>query len=65
MIPDIEIWRCAALMLKRYGDIADIEAASRADEYQSKGELDGQRVWLRILKAIDALQKVEPGELKH
>lgn len=27
MIPDIDIWRCAALMLKRYGDTADIEAA--------------------------------------
>jgi hypothetical protein len=65
MIPDIDIWRCAALMIKRYGDTADIEAAARADEYEAKGERDGQRVWLRITKAIDELRTVKPGEVKQ
>ena len=41
MIPDIDIWRCAATMIKHYGDTADIEAAKRADEYEAKGERDG------------------------
>jgi hypothetical protein len=63
MIPDIDIWRCAAVMIKHYGDTADIEAAKRADEYETKGERDGQRVWLRIAMAIDELTKVQPGEI--
>ena len=32
MIPEIDIWRVANLMLKRYGDEADIESAIRAEE---------------------------------
>jgi hypothetical protein len=28
----IDVWCCAAVMIKRYGDTADIEAAKRADE---------------------------------
>ena len=59
VIPDINIWRCATLMIKRYGDTADIEAATRADEFLAKGQLDGQRVWMRIAKAIDQLRAVK------
>lgn len=65
MIPDIDIWRAAALMIKHYGDTADIEAATRADEYLAKGELYGQRVWMRIAAAIDELRTVKPGEVKN
>ena len=32
MIPEIDIWRVANLMLRRYGDEADIESAIRAEE---------------------------------
>ena len=32
MIPEIEIWRAASLMLKRYGEKALEESAERADE---------------------------------
>lgn len=65
MVSDIDIWRCAALMIKRYGDMADIEAATRADAFQNEGDLDGQRAWLTILKAIDALRRVQQGETRH
>jgi hypothetical protein len=65
VIPEIDIWRCAAIMIKRYGDVADVEAARRADEYEAKGERDGQRVWLSIMRAIDQLQKIQPGETKQ
>ena len=63
MIPNIDIWRCAAVMIKHYGDTADIEAAKCADEYEAKGERDGQRVWLR--KVIEELRIVKRGDLKH
>ena len=65
MIPDLDIWRTAAIMIKHYGDTADIEATARADEYLAKGELDGQRVWIRIAKAIDELRTVKPGEARN
>ena len=65
MISEIDIWRCAGVMIKRYADQADIEAAKRADEFEAKGQRDGQRIWLRILEAIDQMQKVQPGEPKH
>jgi hypothetical protein len=65
MIPDIDIWRRANELIKQYGDLADIEAAARADEFELRGERDGQRVWLRIARAIDGLQKVGPGETRQ
>lgn len=41
MIPEIDIWRAAALMLKRYGEQALEESAARADELMSAGDDDG------------------------
>jgi hypothetical protein len=32
VIPEIDIWRAATLMLKRYGDKALEESTARADE---------------------------------
>ncbi len=57
MISDLDIWRSANELIKQFGDTADIEAAARADALLDKGDLDGQRVWLRILKAIAEMQK--------
>ena len=33
------------------------EAAMRADEFLDQGNIDGQRVWLRIMQAIEELQR--------
>jgi hypothetical protein len=60
VISDIDIWRSANELIKRYGDTADIEASIRADALLNKGDLEGQRIWLRILKAIDALRCDRP-----
>jgi hypothetical protein len=51
--------------IERYKDTADVEAARRADGFWAKGDRDGQRIWLAIMKAIDALQHVQPGETKQ
>ena len=40
MIPDIDIWRAATLMLKRYGENAHKESATRADELETEGDHD-------------------------
>jgi hypothetical protein len=65
MIPEIDIWRSANELIKEFGDLADIEAAARADAHENKGNLEGQRVWLKILNAVVELQKARPGETKH
>jgi hypothetical protein len=38
MIPQIDIWRAATLMLKRYGDKALEESATRADQLDAEGD---------------------------
>ena len=55
-ISDREIWTAANLIVKRYGADAEIEAARRADAMLDRGVPEGQRVWLRIKSAIEALQ---------
>ena len=39
MIPEIDIWRAATLMLKRYGEKALEQSATRADELAAEGAL--------------------------
>ena len=65
LIPDIEIWRCAALTIKRYGDIADVDAAAKADALLAEGDREGRRVWLQIAKAIEEMQKPHSEGTKH
>jgi hypothetical protein len=43
VIPEIDIWRAAQLMLKRYGEKALEESAARADELAFAGDDDGRR----------------------
>jgi hypothetical protein len=65
MIPDIDIWRCAQLMINNHGDEAAMEAATMADDFLCKGNIEAQRVWMRIVGAIDTLQNVQQGETKQ
>jgi hypothetical protein len=64
VIPEIDIWRAATLMLKRYGERALEESASRADELASSGDDDGAVTWRRIMDAVTQLEnKTPPGPL--
>lgn len=56
MIPDIDIWRSANLLVKQHGEDAPIQAAMRADAMLKKGDLDGYAVWKRIIQAVEELQ---------
>jgi hypothetical protein len=62
MIPEIDIWRVANLMLKRYGDEADIESAIRAEELAEAGDRAGEAVWRRVIDAIGQLLKKSRAE---
>ncbi len=60
MIPDLDIYRSAQILVKRHGVDAPIHAAMRADAMLEAGDLDGYAVWKRILRAVEGLQRVEP-----
>ena len=60
MIPEIDIWRVANLMLTRYGDAARAEGAKRAEELAADADLAGVAVWLRIIDAIGQLAMTTP-----
>ncbi len=64
---DIDIYRAANELIEQHGEAADIEAAMRADERLAAGDMDGEAVWLRIVKAIEELLAKErpEGEKVH
>ncbi len=67
MIPDIDIYRSANLLVKQHREDAPIHAAMRADAMLEAGDLDGYATWKRILRAVEELQGTEPksGEAVH
>ena len=67
MIPDLDIYRSAQVLVKHHGQDAPIEAAMRADAMLEAGDLDGYATWKRIIKAVEELQGTvpKPGEVVH
>jgi len=61
----LDIYRSANELIKLFGDAADIEAAMRADERLAAGDMDGEAVWLRIIKAIEGLLSKERPSDEH
>ncbi len=67
MIPDLDIYRSAQVLVKHHGQDAPVHAAMRADAMLDKGDLDGVATWRRILRAAEELRRMEPrpGEAVH
>jgi hypothetical protein len=51
MIREIDIWRVAVLMVKRYAKDAEANADRRADELETEGDQDGPAIWRRVTVA--------------
>jgi hypothetical protein len=65
VIPEIDIWRAADLMLKSYGSNAELESARRADDLWDDGDTAGAAVWRRIIDAIGQLSNTTPPGSVH
>lgn len=65
MTGNIDIWRAAKLLVDRHGDEAPIHAAMRADDLLAEGDVDGQRIWKRILSAIEELLRGRGDDPLH
>jgi hypothetical protein len=56
MISERDIYMAAKIVMKRYGEDAATQAAMRADVLGAENDIEGQREWMRIIKAIEELQ---------
>jgi hypothetical protein len=65
VISEIDIWRAATLMLKRYGERALEESDLRADELASAGDDNGVAVWRRISDAVGQPANTTPPGPVH
>ena len=65
MIDDREIWACANQLMRQYGADAWFVAAKRADELLIRGQIEGNRTFLRILERITQLGALNPQDLTH
>ncbi len=60
MVSDLDIYRSAKLLVDQHGEDAGLEAAMRADKLLAAGDMDGKQAWVRIMRAIEAMQRTEP-----
>ena len=58
MTSELDIYRAAQALIKQHGEAAALEAAMRADKLIAAGDMEGKSVWVRILKAIDEIQRL-------
>ena len=64
MIPDLDIWRAAAILVQRHGaDDAAVVAAQRGDEMRAKGDEEGRTIWKAIRTAARGAEGRRAGEL--
>ena len=63
MIPDLDYYRTANVLIRELGEDAPIRAAMRADAMLKMGDLEGCAVWKRVLRAVEELLSKErpPG----
>ncbi len=59
MIHDLDIYRSANVLIREHGDEAALEAAKHADAMLEKGNLEGQTVWKRIVRAVGEIQRTK------
>jgi len=59
MIRDLDIYRSANVIIREHGEDAALEAAKHADAMLEKGDLEGQVVWKRIVRAVGEIQRTK------
>ena len=57
---NLDIWRAANILVKRYRGEAVFIAAKRADALLDLGDPEGCSAWIRIARAITELERQKP-----
>ncbi len=55
MVSDLDILRCASLMVRTHGEEAVQFARQRIDDLEAKGDPEGRKVWIKITAAVAGL----------
>jgi hypothetical protein len=61
-VGEIDIWRAANQLIRRYPDDPVLEAALRADLALARGDMFNFHFWQRIAKAVMELQRGTPRD---
>lgn len=56
---EIAIWRAARLLIDQYGLAAIERGCARLRDLTAAGDIEGCRVWARILAAMNELRRTE------
>jgi hypothetical protein len=67
MTTNSEIWRCASLLVEKYGEMARNGAAIKADELAQRGDSEGRFIWLKVTRAVEELldEQVPENVTRH
>lgn len=65
MTSDLDVYRTAQVLVREHGENAATEAAMRADRLLARGDMQGRAVWLRVVKAAEALLRQTPDGPVH
>ena len=57
MIPELDTYRAAKLLIDQHGQEAPIRAAERADELLEAGDIEGAAIWRAIMDVIEELKR--------
>jgi hypothetical protein len=63
LIPELDVWHTANLLIRQHGPDAEPLAAKRADLMLERGDLEGQALWKRIRRTVAELQAPPTGPL--
>ncbi len=61
MIPDLDIYRSAQLLIDNHGTEAPIHAAMNADAMLAKGDMDGRAMWPALRRLLLLVTEVRAG----
>ncbi len=64
-VSDLDMWRSANILIKQHGEDAAIHAAINVDELLAKGDVEGTKVWNRIMRAIPRLLATQSAAAWH
>jgi hypothetical protein len=62
VVSDVDVWRAANVLIREHGADAALIAAQRGDALLKEGDVEGQRVFVAIVKAISELVRLTPNE---
>jgi len=66
VLDNLDIYRSAKALIDQHGEFeAQLHAAQRADDLLEAGDMDGRRVWLRVLDAVRDITGKEPSGVVH